>query len=124
MADSFDHVVRRAQEYLTSQRISGWLLYDYREMNPVFWETVGHIPNVTRPCWLWIPAEGAVTLLVSYVDRGRFAHLNAATTVFVSRQDMTQRLAEMLSGTSRVAMEYSPQARCPGCPGSTRGRWS
>lgn len=113
MADSFDHVVRRAQEYLSSQRISGWLLYDYREMNPVFWDTVGHIPNVTRPCWLWIPADGAVTLLVSYVDRGRFAHLSVATTVFVSRQDMTQRLAELLSGTSRVAMEYSPQGALP-----------
>ena len=113
MADSFDHVVRRAQEYLSSQRISGWLLYDYRKMNPVFWDTVGHIPNVTRPCWLWIPADGAVTLLVSYVDRGRFAHLSVATTVFVSRQDMTQRLAELLSGTSRVAMEYSPQGALP-----------
>jgi len=113
MADSFDQVVRRAQEYLSSQRVSGWLLYNYREMNPVFWDTVGQIPNVTRPSWLWIPADGAITLLVSYVDRGRFAHLNVATTVFVSRHDMTQRLGEMLSGASRVAMEYSPQGALP-----------
>ena len=60
---------------MSSSGISGWLLYDYHNANPIFWDTVGHVPNVTRPCWLWVPAEGEARLLVSYVDQGRFAHL-------------------------------------------------
>jgi Xaa-Pro aminopeptidase len=108
-----ESVVRRAQQHLKAQGIDGWLLYDYRGMNPIFWDTVGHIRNVTRPCWLWIPSQGKSRLLVSYVDQGRFAHLGLATTLFVSRRDMTRRLEEMLRGARRIAMEYSPLGELP-----------
>ncbi len=119
-------VISQAQEYLRAQNISGWLLYDYRNMNPIFWDTVGSIANVTRPCWLWIAADAPPRLLVSYVDQGRFTHLGIETTLFVSRQDMTAKLGEMLSScphpnppperegkTRRIAMEYSPQGALP-----------
>jgi Xaa-Pro aminopeptidase len=106
-------IAKSAREYMDSHEISGWLLYDYRGMNPIFWETAGHVPNVTRPCWLWVPAKGDPALLVSYVDQGRFVHLGVATTVFVGRREMTRRLAEMLGGARRVAMEYSPLGELP-----------
>ena len=72
---SIQGVIEQAQEYLQAQGLCGWLLYDYRNMNPIFWDTVGAVEHVTRPCWLWIGAEGAPRLLVSFVDQGRFAHL-------------------------------------------------
>ena len=106
-------VIAQAQEYLRAQHISGWLLYDYRNMNPIFWDTVGPIPNVTRPCWLWIAADSPPRLLVSYVDQGRFTHLGIETTLFVSRQDMTAKLGDMLASADRIAMEYSPQGALP-----------
>ena len=105
-----DVVAASAQEHLRITAVDGWLLYDYRGMNPIFWDTVGAIDNVTRPCWLWIPAEGDLELLVSYVDQGRFGHLGIPTKLFVSRADMLARLGEMLGGANRVAMEYSPDA--------------
>ena len=98
---TIDLIVRRAQEYMETVNVYGWLLYDYRGSNPVFWETVGRISNVTRPCWLWIPSRGEPRLLVNYVDQSRFAHLGVATTLFVSRQDMTEQLAKILSGAGR-----------------------
>jgi Xaa-Pro dipeptidase len=110
---SIDQVVHAAQEHMRAERISGWLLYDYRGMNPIFWDTVGPIPNVTRPCWLWVPSHGEPRLLVSYVDQGRFAHLGVPTTVFVSREEMVRTLAEMLRGAGRIAMEYSPSGELP-----------
>ena len=110
---SIQAVIAQAQEYLRAQRISGWLLYDYRDMNPIFWDTVGNIGHVTRPCWLWIGADTPPRLLVSYVDQGRFLHLGIETTLFVSRRDMTARLGDMLSGAERIAMEYSPQGALP-----------
>ena len=93
--------------------IAGWLLYDYRGMNPIFWDTVGPISHVTRPCWLWIPSQGEPRLLASYVDQGRFSGLGIATTLFVNRQEMTARLAEMLTDARRIAMEYSPKGALP-----------
>ncbi|MYE55351.1 MAG: M24 family metallopeptidase, partial [Chloroflexi bacterium] len=102
-----------AQEYLRAQNISGWLLYDYRDMNPIFWDTLGPIGHVTRPCWLWIAAEAPPRLLVSYVDQGRFTDLGIETTLFVSRKDMTAKLGDMLAGADRIAMEYSPQGALP-----------
>jgi len=110
---SIQAVIAQAQEYLRAQHINGWLLYDYRDMNPIFWDTLGPIGHVTRPCWLWIAADAPPSLLVSYVDQGRFSHLGIETTLFVSRQDMTAKLGDMLSDADRIAMEYSPQGALP-----------
>ena len=110
---SIQGVIEQAQEYLREQGLCGWLLYDYRNMNPIFWDTVGQVGHVTRPCWLWIGAEGAPRLLASFVDQGRFAHLGIETALFVNREDMTTQLRGLLKGARRVAMEYSPQGALP-----------
>ena len=106
-------VVAAARSHLSSRGVGGWLLYDYRGMNPIFWETVGPVSNVTRPCWLWIPAEGEARLLVAYVDQGRFGHLGLATTLYSGREDMVSRLGALIGGAGRVAMEYSPTGELP-----------
>ena len=105
--------LRNAQEHLLSEEIDGWLLYDYRGMNPIFWDAVGPIANVTRPCWLWVPVSGAPKLLVSYVDQGRFGRLGLETLLWVSRSQMRNRLRELLRGTRVVAMEYSRDGALP-----------
>ena len=105
--------IRSAQEHLRSEEIDGWLLYDYRGMNPIFADTVGAIANVTRPCWLWVPVSGAPKLLVSYVDQGRFGRLGLETLLWVSRSQMRNRLRELLRGTRVVAMEYSRDGALP-----------
>ena len=108
-----DTIIQQAQEYMDGRNIAGWLLYDYRGMNPIFRDTVGPVSNVTRPCWLWIPSQGEAILLASFVDQGRFAHLGIPITPFVSRQEMTARLAELLRDARRIAMEYTPQGALP-----------
>ena len=105
--------LRNAQEHLASEQTDGWLLYDYRGMNPIFADTVGEIPNVTRPCWLWVPVSGSPKLLVSYVDQGRFKHLGIETLLWVSRSQMRDRLRELLRGARVIAMEYSPDGALP-----------
>ena len=110
---SIDSVIQQAQEYMRGEAVAGWLLYDYGGSNPVFWDTVGPISNVTRPCWLWIPTEGEAQLLVSYVDQGRFGHLGIPTTLFVSRRQMEECLGDLMFGAGRVAMEYTPRGALP-----------
>ena len=110
---SIQSVITQAQEFMADHDLAGWLLYDYRGMNPIFWDTVGPIANVTRPCWLWIPVSGNAQLLVAYVDQGRFVQLGLDTMLFAGREDMTAKLGNMLAGELRIAMEYSPNGLLP-----------
>ena len=55
-------VVHAAQEYMLQNSqlgLSGWLLYDYRRSNSLFWLLVGEdVGTVTRPSFLLIPMNG------------------------------------------------------------------
>ena len=106
-------VIAQAQEYMQENKIEGWLLYDYRGMNPIFSDTVGYIPNITRPCWLWIPASSDPKLIVSFVDQNRFEHLGIKAEYWVSRDQMINSLKSHLPQQGKVAMEYSPMGVLP-----------
>ena len=116
---TMEPVARQAREYMAQAGVDGWLVYDYRGMNPIFGDTVGNtnLSHVTRPVWLWIPTSGPARMLVSFVDQSRFTHLGLDTTLFVNRRDMIAKLRAMLgathSGASRVAMEYTPEGALP-----------
>ena len=116
---TMEPVARQAREYMAQEGVDGWLVYDYRGMNPIFGDTVGNtnLSHVTRPVWLWIPTSGAPRMLVSFVDQSRFTHLGLDTTLFVNRRDMIAKLRAMLGathgGASRVAMEYTPEGALP-----------
>ena len=105
--------ISEAIQFMSENQLDGWLLYDYRGMNPIFWDTVGQIPNVTRPCWLWIPVDSQPRLIVSYVDQNRFEHLGIETTFWVSRTDMISELRSLLTDRKSIAMEYSPFGTLP-----------
>ena len=113
MDQRISDIVFNSQQFMTTRDIDGWLLYDYRNMNPIFWDTVGEIPNVTRPCWLWIPSTGDPQIIASYVDQNRFEHLGITTSLWVSRDQMVTLLKNILSSTQFVAMEYSPMGSLP-----------
>ena len=101
---SMEPVARQAREFMGQSGVDGWLVYDYRGMNPIFGDTVGrtNLSHVTRPVWLWIPTRGAARMLVSFVDQSRFTHLGLETALFVNRRDMVAKLRETLGGAKRV----------------------
>ena len=102
-----------AQEFLSQEGIPGWLVYDYRQANPVFWLVVSASGHVTRPCYFYLPAEGEPTLLVQQVDAGKFADSGVQVTVYSSRDSMLTALRGLISGVRKVAMEYSPENSLP-----------
>lgn len=120
---SWTQIIREAQQYLLHRAqpaAQGWLIYDYRGSNPIFWQVVGqNVGMVTRPCFLFIPAAGDPRLLVHHVDAGRFQAPGAsplgpeALVIYRDRQTMLEGLGKVLSSASQVAMEYSPQATIP-----------
>ena len=102
-----------AQEYLIQEGIPGWLVYDYRQAKPVFWLVVSASGHVSRPCYFYLLAQGEPTLLIHHVDAGKFADSGVEVSVYSSRDSMLTALGGLLSGVSKVAMEYSPENTLP-----------
>jgi len=105
--------IKKAQDYLQSHDLAGWLLQDYQNSNPVFWEVLGIKAHTTRPCFFYIPRAGDATLLAHSVDVGRFSSLEVAAIPYVGRVDMQRKLGDLLQVGQRVAMEYSPLNTLP-----------
>ena len=110
-------VVHAAQEYMLQNSqlgLSGWLLYDYRRSNSLFWLLVGEdVGTVTRPSFLLIPMNGGARLLTHHVDAGKFRATDIELSVYSDRRSMLEGLGRLLPPGSRVAMEYSPLAALP-----------
>ena len=109
--------IQEAQEYLaqpSNSGLGGWLIYDYRRSNPIFWRVMGEdIGMVTRPCFLLIPCSGEPKLLVHHVDAGKFAGEEINLAVYRNRETMLEGLQDLVPTGSRVAMEYSPLGAIP-----------
>ncbi|MDP6667503.1 MAG: M24 family metallopeptidase [Dehalococcoidia bacterium] len=113
-----------ARTFLQSVGIAGWLTRDYRYTNPVFEAALGRrVEHLTRPVWLWIPADGDPRLLAHEVDAGRFPGDSPEISVYGSREQMVAGLRALLGGAGpnaagpnaagKIAMEYSPLYELP-----------
>ena len=119
-ARAFHQIIAEAQQFLTRESLSGWLIHDYRNSNPIFPQVVAASGHVTRPCYLFVPASGRPALLTHHVDAGKFAEAvdNAGAvglqlTVYSSRQSLLEYLGQTLAGAHHVAMEYSANNELP-----------
>ena len=110
-------MIHASQEFLTAEGLPGWLVYDYRGLNPIFRQVITPSGHVTRQCFFFIPASGQPRLLVHHVDAGKFAASGVALVVYSSRESMVEGLQGILKVPEgrplRVAMEYSPQNALP-----------
>ncbi len=109
----YTEMLGNALDYLEKSDLDGWLLYDYRYVNPIFAQLLGPIPMLTRPVFLYIGSVGETLLLAHHVDVGRLSHLGYQVLVYSDRSSMIWNLANMLRGKKRIAMEYSPKAWLP-----------
>ena len=106
-------MLQDAREYLRNEGIPGWLIYDYLGCNPVLAQVATPSGHVTRPVFLFVPAEGSPRLLTHHVDAGKFADAGVDTVVYSSRTTLETALGDAVAGCSQVAMEYSPRNSLP-----------
>ena len=116
-------VLSEAQDYMLREPdlgVNGWLIYDYRGSNSIFWQvlrTLGVVSEktgmVTRPCFLFIPAVGEPSLLIHHVDAGKFRDTGVNLLVYRNRQTMLEKLGNLLPSGGQVAMEYSHLGAIP-----------
>ena len=88
----------------------GWLFYDHHHRDPIAARILGLDPHahVTRRWYYLIPATGEPRKLIHRIESGRLDALPGTKAVYSSWQELAQSIDAMLSGTRRLAMQYSP----------------
>ena len=105
------------QAALAADSLDGWLLYDFRGLNPIASEITavgkqgGHL--ATRRWYYLIPATGEPRGLVHKIEKNSLAHLPGSTQRYAGRDQLEAGLRTLLTGVKRVAMEYSPRCAIP-----------
>jgi len=98
------------QAALRDASLDGWLFYDHHHRDPIAARILGIDPkaHVTRRWYYFIPASGEPRKLVHRIEQGRLDALHGSKVRYSSWQELHAGLDAMLSGSRRIAMQYSP----------------
>ncbi len=102
-----------------SASLDGWLLYDFRGINPLALQLIGLNGKsfLTRRWFLFVPSNGTPTLICHRIEVGTWSKLTAGTNiqqiVYSSHQELDAALGKVLKGSKHIAMEYSPRGAVP-----------
>jgi Xaa-Pro aminopeptidase len=104
------------QQALAAEHLDGWLLYDFQGSNPIASSLTGLANSgkmTTRRWYYLIPAKGEPRGLVHAIERHNLDQLPGSKTPYSGRAQLENGLKQLLSGSRRLAMEYSPQGAIP-----------
>lgn len=107
--------LQRIQSLLQEAQLDGWLLYDFRRSNDLAC-TLLEIPSttlLTRRFFYWIPQKGEPIKCLSVIEQHVLDHVPGKTKSFRSWTDLQECLKDVLKGSKKIAMEYSPQNAIP-----------
>ena len=97
-----------------AEPVDGWLLFDFRGINPIMAAVVGPDVVGSRRAYVYLPRGGAPVALVHAVDAELWREWPSVwrRIVWVRREELARELAGLVGGR-RVAMEYSPGGAIP-----------
>ncbi len=102
------------QQALQTEKLDGWLLYDFRGSNVIARRIVKLGDKITTRRWFYfIPSKGEPVRLVHAIEKETLDHLPGSRIIFRSWQDLHRVLSETLQGTNTIAMEYSSENDIP-----------
>jgi Xaa-Pro aminopeptidase len=92
----------------------GWLLFDFRGINPIFRTVFGAALVGSRRVYVWVPRTGTPVALVHAVDAELWRDWPASwrRIVWVQRETLARELRALVDGRA-VALEYSPGGEVP-----------
>ena len=102
------------QAAIADAGVDGWLLYDFRGLNPIAGHLVGIEGMATRRIFAWIPRAGVPVGIAHAIEPGPWRHWPAAwpRTVYSGWRALEAALHATVAGRT-VAMEYSPGDSVP-----------
>src|SRR3954470_12387636 len=89
------------QQGLADENVDGWLLFDFRGINPVARDLLRLEGMATRRVFTWVPARGVPTALTHAIEQGPWVHWPASWNrdVYSSWRSLEAWLAKTVSGT-------------------------
>ena len=111
----YPKLIREIQKVLQAEKNDGWLLYNFRGSN-VFATRLLALPEhimFTRRYFYYIPASGEPRKLVHRIEEWNLDTLPGGKSIYLSWRSLEEGLKKLLSGSKRVAMEYSPKCAIP-----------
>jgi Xaa-Pro dipeptidase len=104
----------RLQALLAEAKLDGWLLYDFRGLNPIAGGLLGLKGMVTRRVFAWVPRDGHPVAITHAIEQAQWEAWPAAwgREVYSSWRTLEGALARLVDG-KRIAMEYSPGDAVP-----------
>jgi Xaa-Pro dipeptidase len=99
------------QQALRENKLDGWLFFDHHYRDPLAYRILGlgDDLHVTRRWFYFIPAVGEPKKLVHRIESGRLDSLPGAKAVYSSWQELESQVEALLTGQTRIAMQYSPR---------------
>ncbi len=110
-----DATLATIQDLLQRRQIDGWLLYCFRDLNPIA-KRLAPLPPLgllSRRWAYWVPAEGEPAWLVHAIERGGFAKRPERIESYSSWPSFEAALLRLTGGPKRIACEYSPRCGIP-----------
>ncbi|MBA3258440.1 MAG: M24 family metallopeptidase, partial [Gemmatimonadales bacterium] len=97
-----------------AEPVDGWLLFDFRGINPILAAVVGPEVVGSRRAYVYVPRDGNPVALVHAVDAELWREWPPAwrRIVWVRREELARELTALVGGRT-VAMEYSPGGAVP-----------
>ncbi len=108
--------VAAVQQSLKAEGLDGWLLYDFHGSNPIAARLLGTASGAkmtTRRWFYLVPATGTPRGLVHAIERRTLDALPGEKAVYAGRHQLDAELTKLLTGITRVAMEYSRNCAIP-----------
>ncbi len=102
------------QKALKDAGFDGWLFYDFHNRDHIAARILGMDERFTSRRWFYyIPAEGEPQKLVHAIEPWKCDHLPGGKHIYLPWQQQHELLGNILKGSSKVAMQYSPKNAIP-----------
>jgi Xaa-Pro dipeptidase len=107
--------IKAIQAELKASKMDGWLFYDHHHRDPIAGHVLGLDENgmVTRRWFYFIPSRGEPRKLVHRIEQGALDSLEGRKYVYSGWEELHKILPKLLSGSTKIAMQYSPENNIP-----------
>jgi Xaa-Pro dipeptidase len=107
--------IKAIQAELKASKIDGWLFYDHHHRDPIAGRILGLGNNAmaTRRWFYFIPSRGEPRKLVHRIEQGMLDSLPGRKQAYAGWEELHKQLQKLLSGSRKIAMQYSPENNIP-----------
>ena len=107
--------IKAVQQALREAGLDGWQFYQFHDLDPMA-DRILHLPPGrmgSRRWFYWVPAAGEPVRLVHAIEAGALDEVPGRRQLYVGWREMEAALGEILAGSRKVAMQYSPGNAIP-----------